>query len=393
MLTATAISAASSFVVLLVVAPALGPAGYASFSVYWAALFMAVGILFGVQQEATRAVSDARPATSENIRGASVLRFAGVLSAALLIPLLAAGLLLAGPLFGAANSAWAYPLAIAVAAYVGVAAVNGVLAGSGRWGAFAAIPLIDGILRLILVAGVLWTGADGTALAWAVAVPFPVSLLLVGTARWRSLRAHSVVDESYRSLGMNVSRTVIASTANAVLVNGFPVVLSIVAGDDRVALGIVILALTLTRAPILVPLTALQSMLIAQFSASPQRARRLMLTVLCGLAVLTPLLAAVAGLWGPDALVWLFDGFDAPGALLAWLVVASGCLGVLTVTGARVLAAGRHGVFATGWVLACALAIVAVAITPGDVGTRAVVGLIAGPLVGAGYHLVVGRRR
>jgi hypothetical protein len=118
-----------------------------------------------------------------------------------------------------------------------------------------------------------------------------------------------------------------------------------------------------------------------------------MTTVLVGLAVVTPILAAVAGLWGPEVLAWLFEDFVAPGPLLAGLVVASGCLGMLTVTGARVLAAGRHGVFATGWVLACAIAIVAVAVAPGDVGTRTVVGLIAGPLIGAGYHLILGRRR
>ena len=56
-LVATALSAVSSFLVLLIVAPALGPAGYAVFAVYWAALFMVVGVLFGVQQETTRAVA------------------------------------------------------------------------------------------------------------------------------------------------------------------------------------------------------------------------------------------------------------------------------------------------------------------------------------------------
>lgn len=390
---ATAISAASSFVVLLIVAPALGPAGYASFSVYWAALFMAVGILFGVQQEATRAVSDLGHTSVRGVGGASLPRFAAVLSVALLVALVASGALWATSLFGEANAGWTFPLAIAVASYVGVAALNGLLAGSGHWAAFAAVPLIDGTLRLVLVAAALWAGSDGTALAWAVAIPFPVSLLIVGAARWRTVRAHSIVRESYRALSRNASRTIVASTANAVLVNGFPVVLSLVAGEDRAALGIVVLALTLTRAPILVPLTALQSMLIAKFSASPRNAHRLMSRVLLGLAVITPILAVVAGLWGAGALAWLFRDFVTSGALLAWLVVASGCLGMLTVTGARVLAAGKHGVFASGWVLACALAIVVVTVMPGDVGTRAVVGLIAGPLAGAVYHVAFGLRR
>lgn len=391
-LAATVISAASSFVVLLIVAPALGPAGYASFAVYWAALFMVVGVLFGVQQEATRAVSDVGEPAGADVGGASLVRFAGLLSAAVLIVTVLAGLLWAESLFGGGKAAWAYPLAIAVAAYVGVAALNGVLAGSGAWGFFAAVPMIDGILRLILVTAALAMGADATALAWAVALPFPVSFLLVAAASRRTVRTRARVGESYGALAVNSSRTIVASAANAVLVNGFPVILSIVAGEDRVQLGIVVLALTLTRAPILVPLTALQSMLIARFSASPHDARRLMTVLLVGLSLVTPALAAVAGIWGPSALALFFEDFAATGALLAGLVVASGCLGVLTITGARALAAKRHGAFAAGWVLACALAIIIVAITPGEVGTRAVIGLIVGPLVGAAYHLVFGAR-
>lgn len=392
-LSATAVSGVSSFVVLLIVAPALGPAGYASFSVYWGALFMAVGVLFGIQQESTRAVSDAAERGTDRREGSSLIRFAGVLGSAVLLLILTTGLVWAAPLFGAENQVWIYPLAIAVGSYVGVAALNGILAGTGQWNGFAGVSLIDGVLRLILVAVALWAGADGTAIAWAVAIPFPVSLVVVAIANRATVRSNSTVPESYRALSSNAGRTITASSANAVLVNGFPVILSLLASNDRAALGAVVLALTLTRAPILVPLTALQSMLISRFSASPQDARRLMATSIAALAVLAPVLAAIAGLWGPGILHWLFGAeFVVSGALLAWLVIAAGCLGLLTITGARILAAGRHTVFAAGWVVACLLAIVAVAGTPGDIGTRTVVGLVLGPLVGAGCHLIYGRR-
>lgn len=392
-LAATAISAASSFVILLIVAPALGPAGYASFSVFWATLFMLVGVLFGVQQEATRAVADVA-AQEAAPRGASLVRFAAALGGGLVVLLVATGPLWAGPVFGAAHWVWAFPLSVAVAAYVGVAAVNGILAGSGRWGGFAAVPLIDGAVRLLLVGGVLAFGADTTALCWAVAIPFPLSLLVVAWV-WRARIAdRSKVREGYGALTVNVSRTVVASAANAVLVNGFPVVLSVFGGRDRAALGAVILALTLTRAPILVPLTALQSMLITRFSALSRNASsRLILLLFAGLAAFTAVAAGLAGLWGEPILGWLFGrGFALDGALLAWLVAASGCLGLLTVTGASVLASGRHTVFATGWILACVLAVVLVGVWPGDIGTRTVVGLISGPLAGAAWHLAFGRR-
>lgn len=354
---------------------------------------MVVGVLFGVQQETTRAVADAGARGLPASGRSSVLRFAGILAVAVLILVAVSSIAWAEPLFGAGNGGWAFALSIGVASYVGVATLNGVLAGSGRWGAFAAIPLIDGVLRLVLVAIALWMGADGTAIAWAVALPFLISLLAVGLIQWSAVTSHSVVRESYRALVFNASRTIVASTSNAVLITGFPLILSLVATDDRATVGAVVLALTLARAPILVPLTVLQSMLIARFSASPRTARSLMLTVIVGLAVIAPVLGVIAGLWGEGVLVWLFgEGFAVPGALLTGLVIASGCLGLLTVTGARVLAAGRHTVFATGWAVACVLAIATVALTPGDIGTRTVVGLIAGPLVGVAVHLVFLRR-
>lgn len=390
---ATVVSGASGFITLLIVAPVVGPAGYASFSVYWAALFLAVGVLFGVQQETTRAVADAS-ARRNFIGGSSVVRFALLLGAAVLVLALSTSLLWAEPLFGEGNGGWALALSVGVASYVGVATLNGVLAGSGRWGGFAAIPLIDGLLRLILVAIALWMGADGVAIAWAVALPFPISLLAVGLAQWSAARSHFVVRESYRAFTSNASRTIVASTSNAVLVTGFPLILALVQNDDRASLGAVVLALTLARAPILVPLTVLQSFLIARFSGSPSTARNLMVTMMLVLAVLAPVLAAIAGLWGRDVLITLFGaGFAVQGALLAWMVIASGCLGFLTITGARVLAAGRHTVFATGWAMACLIAIVLVAFTPWDVGTRTVVGLVIGPLVGVAVHLAFARRR
>lgn len=394
---ATVVSAASGLITLMIVAPAVGPAGYASFSVYWAALFMIVGVLFGLQQETTRAVADvgARAARGQELHGgSSVLRFAAVLAATVLVLIAATSFLWAPSLFGAGGAAWGIALSVGAASYAGVATLNGILAGSGRWGGFATVLVIDGLLRLALVAAALMLGADGTVLAWAVALPFPVSFLAVALLQRKVVRAHASVRESYRALAHNSSRTVVASASNAVLVTGFPLILSLVASDDRAALGAVVLALTLARAPILVPLTALQSMLIARFSASPATARRLMTLVMVGLVAVAATLGTIVGLWGESVLVWWFGaGFAVPGALLTWLVIASGCLGLLTVTGAHTLAAGRHTLFAAGWAIACLLAIATVAFTPADVGTRTVIGLIAGPLAGVVVHLVVGRRR
>lgn len=390
-LLATVLSAASSFVVLLIVAPALGPSNYSVFAVYWSALFMVVGVLFGVQQETTRAIA-ARANTLEISaprEGASPLRFASIVGFSLLALIASTGPLWAASLWGAGHDDWALPLAVAVASYVIVAALNGILAGRGAWGSFAAVPLIDGALRLLLVGLVLWFGAGGSGLAWAVAIPFPVSFLIVYLSRRGFVRKYGTVRETYRELAGNSSKTMVASAATAVLVNGFPVVLSVFGRAEPAMLGAVVLALTLTRAPILVPLTALQSMLISKFSGDAGSGARLKAAVLMLIVAATAFLAVAAALWGPAILSWIFgDGFALSGWLLGGLVLASGCLGVLTVTGAVALAAERHNLFVAGWVTGALVAILLVALLPFDIGTRAVVALICAPLLGSAVHFV-----
>ena len=397
-LAGTVVSAASSFVVLLIVAPALGPAQYAQFSVYWGALFMIVAVLFGVQQESTRGVAAARaaaevPAARPGGPVTSVLAFALVLAATLLLAIGATSPAWSGVLFGAGAGGWGLPLAIAVASYALVAAVNGILAGTGRWGAFALLAVIDGALRLALVALALALDLGGTALAWAVALPFPVSLAVVLLGNRRAVRAHAAVAGTTGALAANTARTLTASVATAVLINGFPVFLSAFGRTDQATLGAVILAVTLTRAPILVPLTALQSMLIARLSAAREGRTRTLLVVLAIVAALAALVAGAVWAWGGPLLARFFGaGFVLAPATLAGLVAAAGALGVLTATGAAALALERHTVFAAGWVLAAAVALALLALLPLSLEARVVLALLVGPLLGAALHLAAALR-
>lgn len=395
----TVLSAASSFIVLLIVAPALGPEGYASFSVYWGALFMLVAVLFGVQQETTRGVAarlaphSAAPHSgvprSGTARSTSTLAYAAVIAATLLVVIAGSGSLWSERLFGSGAGSWAIPLAVAVAAYVVVAAVNGILAGTETWGPFALLAVIDAVLRLAFVGVVLIGDWGGTALAWAVALPFPLSLAVVFLLRRTHLLAHARVAESRGQLTANIGRTVAASIATAVLINGFPVVLSLVGGADQAELGAVVLAVTLTRAPILVPLTALQSMLISRFSGAPAGRMKLLLVVVAVIAALTALVVMFVWAWGGPLLAMFFgDGFVLAPAILAALVAAAGCLGVVTATGAAVLSTGNHTMFAVGWITAAVIAVVAVAIPFAGLGERVALALVVGPLIGAALHAI-----
>lgn len=399
-LAGTVISAASSFIVLLIVAPALGTAGYANFGVYWGALFMVVAILFGVQQESTRGVAAAQTATLADAAQAapkpttSVLRFALIIAATLLVVIGATSPLWSEALFGPGSATWGVPLAVAVAAYVLVAATNGILAGTGLWASFALLAVIDGVLRLGLVALALGLGLDGTALAWAVAIPFPVSLAVVFFSKARTIRANTLIAGAPSKLAANMSRTLTASVAAAILINGFPVFLSLFGRTDKDHLGAIILAVTLTRAPILVPINALQSMLIARLSGTKEGRARTLALVLLVIAALTALVAAAAWIWGAPLLdIFFGKGFVLSGATLAGLVAAAGCLGVLTATGAAALALERHSLFAAGWVVAAVFALATLALLPAELDTRIVLGLVAGPLLGAGVHLTALRTR
>ena len=175
---------------------------------------------------------------------------------------------------------------------------------------------------------------------------------------------------------------------------GFPVLLKATSGDLGATGGVVILAVTLTRAPLLVPLTAMQGNLIAHFvdqrGAPAARA----------VAPASLVLAHRRGRrrWRPG---WPGRGccgsgsapeYQASGALLAWLTAGAVAIAVLTVTGAATVAAALHRAYSLGWIGAT-VASTLLLMLPLPLETRTVVALLCGPLVGIAVHLVALARR
>jgi hypothetical protein len=173
-----------------------------------------------------------------------------------------------------------------------------------------------------------------------------------------------------------------------VLVMGFPVLLKATSEDLGAAGGVVILAVTLTRAPLLVPLTAMQGNLIGHFV--DQRTHRLKALIAPSALVMVFGMTGVvlAGLFGP----WLLrEGFGpqylADGALLAWLTAAAVAIALLTLTGAATVAAALHRAYAAGWVIAT-VASALLLLLPLDLEVRTVLALLCGPVFGIAVHLV-----
>lgn len=379
----------------------IGPAGYALFSVFWAALFLIVGILFGLQQESTRAVAhESDRAESDRTQGgrSSLWRFAAVVAVVIAIVVLAVSPIWAPLSLGPANTSLAFVVAVGAGLNALVATMSGVFAGAGMWRQLAAAVAIDGVLRAVLVLGVLAVTHSVFALAVAVVLPFPLSLLIVGVPAARRLLAAARVSDRYRGLAANAARTMLAASATAVLITGFPLVLSFFAGPaNHRLLGSLVLAVTLTRAPVLVPLMALSSYLISRFSRRPEQSGRLVITLLVGLGAAVAVMCAAAWLWGVAVMHFVFGAqYDLGAGILVALIASSGLIGALFVSGSAMLALDAHGLYAVGWVAASVVS-VGLLFVPLPLPERAALALAAGPAVGLVIHLaglrVAARRR
>jgi O-antigen/teichoic acid export membrane protein len=267
------------------------------------------------------------------------------------------------------------------------ATLLGVLAGVNRWTQYGSLMVADAAIRVAValvaflvgwgLVGFLWATVAG-AVAWLILIAVsPASRSAAG------LRTPGGTVTFLRGAGHSIA----AAGASAVLVMGFPVLLKATSGDLGATGGVVILAVTLTRAPLLVPLTAMQGNLIAHFV--DQRTARLLAlirpaTLIAGLGVIGVVGAGVLGPW------LLRTGFGAEyradGALLAWLTGAAIAIALLTLTGAATVAAALHRAYSLGWVGAT-IASVLLLLLPLELETRTVVALLCGPLVGIAVHL------
>ncbi len=384
---ATAISALCGYGVMYLAARRLEPAGFSVFGVFWGAFGLVTGAANGLLQEATREVrSAAAPTASDGPHTRPMWVAVGVGVAA------AAGIAGSAPLWAPHVFAEARPLSVALLAlglggFCMHATLLGMLAGTGRWSHYGALMVTDAATRLALavtafvsgwgLAGYLWATVGGS-LAWL--------LLLAVSPAVRSaaqLRTAGKVSGFLRGAAHSIA----AAGASAVLVMGFPVLLKATSGQLGAAGGVVILAVTLTRAPLLVPMTAMQGNLIAHFV--DHRGTRL--RALLGPAAIIVGVGAVgvvaAFLVGPSILrVGFGPEYVTSGALLAWLTAAAVSIALLTLTGAAAVAAALHRAYAVGWVGATVAATLLLT-CPWELETRTVLALLCGPLVGIAVHL------
>lgn len=385
---ATAISALCGYTVLYLAARTLDPAGFSVFGVFWGAFGLVTGAAFGLLQEATREVRSNRHQPGESAEHTRPMWVAAAVA-------VAAGVLMAGTaavwaphVFAESRMLSVALLSVGLAGFCLHATLLGMLAGVGNWTLYGSLMVTDAVIRVLVAAasvtfgwgltGFLWATVGGAA-AW-------VMILLVSPAARAAAGVRTAVRAGDFLRG--ASHSIAAAGASAILVMGFPVLLKATSGELGAAGGIVILAVTLTRAPLLVPLTAMQGNLIAYFVDHRRARLRALLfpaSIVVGLGALGVAAAALVGPWlirtafGAD--------YETGPALLAWLTAAAVSVALLTLTGAAAVAAALHRAYALGWVGAT-LAAALLLTLPLDLATRTVAALLCGPLVGIAVHLL-----
>jgi O-antigen/teichoic acid export membrane protein len=384
---ATAVTAVCGYAVLYLAARDLEPAGFAAFGVFWGAFGLATGAAFGLLQETTREVRSANH--SEVVTGpqAHPMRVAARVGAAAAVVIAVSSPLWSGHVFAEERWPSVALLAVGLAGFCLHTTLMGVLAGLNRWTAYGSLMVTDAVLRVIVATttflvgwgliGYLWATVAG-AIAWLI-------MLIVSPATRTA--ADLMTPGGTAAFLRGTAHSIAAAGASAVLVMGFPVLLKATSGDLGATGGVVILAVTLTRAPLLVPLTAMQGNLIAYFV--DQRTHRLRALIAPTALVLMVGLIGVlaAGLFGPWLLRSAFGAdYVATGSLLAWLTAAAIVIALLTLTGAATVAAALHRAYSVGWVSAT-VAAAALLLLPMSLETRTVVALTCGPLVGIAVHL------
>lgn len=383
---ATLIAGVAGYVVTWLVYRVVGPAPYALFAVFWAALYLVVGALSGIQQEITRATNPIE--AGSRVRASRSRTFAIVAAAATAVAVIASAPLWVEAVFPAEGWALVWPLAVGAASYVLVATLSGSLYGVSQWRSLALMIAVDGVLRLALVGSILATTNSIVALAWAATLPFPLAIMLLWPFIRRTFVGRSDIDVGIRTLTWNVGRTVLASVSTAVLVSGFPLLLGVTSrGTEAALVGELVFTLTLTRAPLVVTVMALQSYLIVQFRALQTGWPTLFAKVL-GVIGIGGVALALAGWWLGPAVFELVSAtpITVEGTFIAVMVASSALIGALSVSGSAVLAHGQHVVYSAGWVAAAVATVVIMALPGMDLQARIITATLVAPCVGLLLH-------
>lgn len=412
------LAAVSTLLVTMIAQRALNGSELTEFLLFWAALFTVTGIITGIQPEITRAVGTARTRAVADRALANRAASGGAASAegsapqgARVVTVTAALGAIAGALVLVSSPLWAGQqiphsaavgvtvMAVGVFLYALQATMSGVTAGEDRWYLFAAVGGLESAGRLILMLAAALMIPSLAGLEVATVVPMGLWLILAFvTVSGRRLWV-ARADVPAGRLITNILWSFLSSAAAAVLMMGFPNVLkaSGAAESEPVVLGTLILAISITRSPIMIPLQAFQGVAVSAFLKQRHRPVAAFIKPAAAVVAVGAVGALAAYLVGPLLFRLIYppaagaeSAYEAAasGITLGALVFASALLALMTLSGNMALAVNQHRIYLAGWVVAAAVTLSLAFLIPAPLVPRAIVALAVGPVCGFVVHMV-----
>lgn len=417
------LAAVSTLLVTMIAQRALNGSELTEFLLFWAALFTVTGIITGIQPEITRAVGTARTravadralanraASGGAASGGAASAEGSAPQGARVVTVTAALGAIAGALVLVSSPLWAGQqiphsaavgvtvMAVGVFLYALQATMSGVTAGEDRWYLFAAVGGLESAGRLILMLAAALMIPSLAGLEVATVVPMGLWLILAFvTVSGRRLWV-ARADVPARRLSLNILWSFLSSAAAAVLMMGFPNVLkaSGAAESEPVVLGTLILAISITRSPIMIPLQAFQGVAVSAFLKQRHRPVAAFIKPAAAVVAVGAAGALAAYLVGPLLFRLIYppaagaeSAYEAAasGITLGALVFASALLALMTLSGNMALAVNQHRIYLAGWVVAAAVTLSLAFLVPAPLVPCAIVALAVGPVCGFVVHMV-----
>lgn len=381
---AMAVSSLLGYVLLAGVARWLTEADFAVFLSTWGVIFGLGSALSVVEQEVSRQSAAAKAVGARTGRSSlQILTLAAVVAVAVSV-----GIALS-PLGESVYGGYRSIAILTCLATVGFGPqffVRGLLVGHGRLRPYAAVLVIEPVLRLVVA------GALALALTSDRLVPM-VLAVVTGSFAWLFvvLGARGLVD--VRSGGEpwgRVSRRVLvlgsASALTACLLTGYPAIVTAVVGSTE-GLATLFTVITATRVPLILvsPVQALAVPAVVRLVyAGKTRELRSYLVKGMGALAVTAALGAVGGaLLGPWAVRVFFGAqYEASPLMVAILLASTVVIAGILLQAAALLALQRYGSLLLTWGTAVVAALVVLAAWPGAAPERGTAGLAVAALVG-----------
>ncbi|EUA05913.1 putative membrane protein [Mycobacterium kansasii 732] len=298
---ATAVTGLCGYAVIYLAARNLAPSGFSVFGVFWGAFGLVTGAAFGLLQETTREVRSMQYLDVLPDGGRiHPLRAAALVGVAAAVVIAGSAPLWSGRMFVEARWLSVGLLSVGLAGFCLHATLMGMLAGMNRWTQYGALMVTDAVIRVAVAAGTFVVGWGLAGFLWATVAGSVAWLIMLATSPTTRVTARLLTPGNTATFLRGAAHSITAAGASAVLVMGFPVLLKLTSDELGARGGVVILAVTLTRAPLLVPLTAMQGNLIAHFvDESTHRLRALLspAAVIGGIGAVGVLAAGVVGPW------------------------------------------------------------------------------------------------